>query len=117
MSEHDNDENADSRWTGEHGHLYDDFVKCSRCRFYAKDPAIVAEHEKICSGKVVMVSGFCGYFCGSCRFDGQTAAEVHEHYERGECVDEISAIMEPIYTMNYDVLERRIEEQSPKDET
>lgn len=98
---------SDDRWDGEHGHLYDGMAKCSRCRFYAKDPAVVAEHEKICTGhpKAIYWDWSKLFFCWGCRFDGETPEELRGHYQRNECVGEIHEICAGIYALNYDVLD------------
>jgi hypothetical protein len=99
----------DDRFGGEHGHLYDGFAKCSRCRFFAKDPAVVAQHELGCTGrtKAIYWDSTKRFFCMGCRFDGETREELLGHWERRECVNEIAAITMPIYQLNYDVLDRR----------
>lgn len=99
---------GDDRWGGEHGHLYDGFAKCTRCRFYAKDPTVVAKHELGCTGrkKAIYWDPAKQFFCMGCRFDGETLEELRGHYERGECVHEVHAIFMPIFMMNYDVLDR-----------
>lgn len=83
------------RWGGEHGGLYDGFAKCARCRFFAKDPAIVAAHERTCTG------GPPGAWCLSCRFDARTLDEVAAHRARKECPDELGAIMYRFLTFDY----------------
>jgi len=87
--------NDNDRWGGAHGNLYDGFVKCSRCRFFAKDPAIVAAHEATCTGAKP------GAWCPRCRFDAQILDEVVAHQARKECPDEMGAIVYPFLTMDY----------------
>ena len=87
-------------WGGAHGHLYDGFVKCSRCRFYARDAAVVTAHEKICKGHPKSD----GIWCMRCRFDCDTMDELRAH--QSECVNEIMEIVLPIITMDYSFPER-----------
>lgn len=83
------------RWGGAHGHLYDAFVKCARCRFFAKDPAVVAAHEAVCTGQSPRA------WCLGCRFDGRSWDDVRAHYARKECPDELGAIVYPLLAMDY----------------
>jgi hypothetical protein len=89
----------EERWDGEHGHLYDDFHKCEHCRFYSSDPEVVAKHEEHCDGE-------SHQWCDGCRFDCQNVEELIQHHRSNDCVWEISAITQPLFELNYDVLDR-----------
>ena len=95
----------EERWNGEHGHLYDNFHKCRNCRFYSSDPELVAHHEKNCDGEA-------HEWCEGCRFDCQTKEELIQHLRSNDCVWEISSIFQPLYMLNYDVLDRADHEET-----
>lgn len=79
-----------------HAKLYDGFSKCPTCRFYSSDEKVVAAHSLGCDGEVK-------WFCLSCRFDCQSRDELRVHYQSGDCVHEISKIIEPLYNMKWSV--------------
>jgi hypothetical protein len=80
---------------GEHAHLYGRFVHCPKCRFFALDAAVVAAHVAACTGAKPQA------WCIGCRFDAQDLSEVAAHHARGDCPNELGAIIAPIWTCEY----------------
>lgn len=80
-------------------YLYEGFLRCPRCRFYTKDKARLDAHVEHCDGQI---HAYCSY----CRFDAQSAAEVYAHLRSRECVNELLHICEPLWKLDYDVLNR-----------